>query len=163
MATKTTFISRFCARYHFAPSEFEGELFWHCLPPHGRAVVLSMWLSPPGLFEEDYQLIEAVKEATSFAEINQAIIRHHQSPRPRDFRRDVCGIRMSANRLQEVAQELFLSRPAFDQPQEVRLPWNAGLAVQPAGSSFSETEINGSGVLSDQMESSAGLTARHHI
>jgi hypothetical protein len=163
MATKTTFLSRFCARYHFAPSEFEGELFWHCLPPHGRAVVLSIWLCPRGLFEEDYRLIEAVKEATSFAEINQAIIRHHRSLRPREFLRDVCRIRLSSNRLNEVAQELFLPRPVPSLSQEAHLPWNAGRAVQPGRPNFNEVGITGNGAISDPLESSAGLAMRNRI
>jgi hypothetical protein len=163
MATKTTFLSRFCAHHRLAPSEFEGELFWQCLPPHGRLVVLSIWLSPRGLFEEDYQLIAALKEATSLAEINQALTRHQQSSRPRDFLRDVCRIRMSANRLQAVAQELFVPRPAPDQPPEVRLPWNAGLAVPPVRPGFSEAGASGNGPMVEQMGSSPGLRVPDRI
>jgi hypothetical protein len=163
MATKTTFLSRFCARYHFAPSEFEGELFWHCLHPHGRLAVLSILLVPRGHFEADYQLIGAVKEATSFSEINQAILRHERSPRPRDFLRDVCGIRMSTNRLQDVAEALFVPRPVPGLPQQVRLPWNAGLGVQPVRPNFSEAGIIGNGALSDPLEADDVLAMRNRM
>lgn len=101
-----TFCERFCEQFGGGEAEFEMGVFWRCVKPQvlRRVIVTGVNLS---VLVEDLELIQAVKNLNSLDEIAMEInLFRYQHP-VNGLLRQVFGIRVSGQRLMNLAAELF--------------------------------------------------------
>jgi hypothetical protein len=103
----TDFLTLFCEKFGCDPRKFKKCVFVECVHPEGQALARCLHLFRPRLFERDLDLIERVKNATSFTQIERLVDYEEAKYTPEGLVRLVLKARVSKKRLLALAQTLF--------------------------------------------------------
>ena len=102
-----SFSSLYCEKFHCLPEKFEEDLLWRCLHPRSLSVARMIWPVYRGYFLPDIHLINEVKDLTGVDEVVSEISGvRHQLP-VRGVIRGFLRVRISGQRLVDLANELF--------------------------------------------------------
>ena len=93
----------YCARYDRTPAQFRGGVFWRTLHRHALPVAPLLLLT--GHFDADRQLIANCARARSMRQIREEIEDHRYHPVNRGWLRRQLALRVSTQRLREMARE----------------------------------------------------------
>jgi len=103
-----SFKSLWCEKRGCPASEFEQQLFWHCL--HRHALLLAPLIAhlSPSFFTEDFAFFREVGDTRSRGElINEANRFYGRNLRDRNWLRKTLGIRVSAKRFLHLSVSVF--------------------------------------------------------
>ena len=104
---RATFCDLFCAAYKCAPEDFSQTAFWRCLFPNGHMLARLIWRVNRACFGPDFELLQQVKDLKSSEEIRQEIGDFYYHHPARGFIRGVLRVRISGQRLLDLADRLF--------------------------------------------------------
>jgi len=105
--TGTDFLTLFCEKFGCDRRKFKKCVFVECVHPEGQALARCLHLFRPRLFERDLDLIERVKNATSFDQIQRLVDYYEAKYTPEGLVRLVFKARVSKKRLLALAETLF--------------------------------------------------------
>ena len=90
---------KYCQRHHFSPEDFTEKVLWECMRPLQRPIARLIWLCNEDFFKSDLELINQVKDATSYAKIRETIKFFSKEPASTNFVRRSLKIRISRSKL----------------------------------------------------------------
>ena len=102
-----TFHEAVCERFGVAPEAYEQEVFWRCFFPSALGPGKMLWLVNPAYFHDDLQLIRDVADCMSVNEVRGELNDHRYHRPIRGFLRRVLHVRVSGQRLVDVASLVF--------------------------------------------------------
>ena len=97
------------ARFNCASGELEREVLWHCLYPKSLDIARWVWRIHEDYFLPDLQLIRAVKNLTDVEDLASEFSDFQHRNLSRGFLRGRMRVRISGQRLVDLANELFQS------------------------------------------------------
>jgi len=101
------FLSLFCEKFSCSPRKYEKRVFVECVHPQGMLMARVIRRFNPRLFKTDFDLIEKIKHAASFDEVKRVVNFHGAQNAPDGLIRLLLKVRVSKQRLLELAQTLF--------------------------------------------------------
>jgi hypothetical protein len=104
-----TLCELFCIEYQCAPEDFEERVFWHCLHARGVFWARLLWRLNRGLFDPDFDLIRQVKTQKDLAGVKSELVYFRDRHPPAGLFRGRLRVRLSGERLLDLAGELFRS------------------------------------------------------
>ena len=107
MDANADLLTLFCKRYKCPQEAFEKAILQRCVSPLVWPAVQIILLFRRDYFSFDLELIEDMKKATSFAQVNQLISSYCSTPRQRSFVKLFFHLRVSKRRLKQLAREIF--------------------------------------------------------
>lgn len=102
-----TFRDAVCERFGVPLERYRWEVFWRCVFPSARLPVELLMRLNPDYFREDFDLIESVAECTSASEVRSELNNFRYYYPIRGFGRRVLHLRISGQRLVELAALVF--------------------------------------------------------
>jgi len=102
----------FCEKYACPSHKYARRVFWECACPEGRWVIRLLRVLRPGLFQTDFDLIDQIKGATSFTQLQRMVDYHDVKHAPAGLLRVILRARLSHQRLMRLAENLFAGRGA---------------------------------------------------
>jgi hypothetical protein len=102
----------FCAKHACPPHKYARRVFWECACPEGRWVIRLLRVIRPGIFQPDFDLIEQIKNVTSFTQFQRTVDCHEVKHVPTGFWRLLLRARLSHERLMHLAETVFAGRGA---------------------------------------------------
>lgn len=94
--------------YMVPAAHYEELAFRKCLYPHVRPVAPILMKVCPHFFSSDHELIDAVGRASQLRQVKDEINVFQTDPRENTLLRRMLKIRVSTERVEELAKELFL-------------------------------------------------------
>ena len=105
--TPNSFAALYCEKFQCPPEKFEADLIWRCMQPRSILVARLLWSWCRFYFQPDFHLINQVKDLTGLDDVVSEISGvRHQLP-VRGIFRGWLRVRISGQRLVNLAQELF--------------------------------------------------------
>ena len=104
---EASFFRLYCEKFNCPPAQFEQRVFWQCLYPQSEALARMIWRVNRDFFLPDLELIRAIQPLTDSAEVKSEISQfryHHPAP---GLLRDKLRVRLSGQRLLNLAHSLF--------------------------------------------------------
>jgi hypothetical protein len=105
---KTSFSDLFCEAHKCSPVEFPARVFWRCLYPQATPLTHLVWHLNRAYFQPDLELIEQMRNLTNLAEVRLELNRFRYYHRSTGILRGILKLRISGQRLLNLADELFL-------------------------------------------------------
>lgn len=109
---RTTFLRSFCRHYGCPPEEFEQRVFWLCIRPEAGALARLLWGVNRALFQPDIELIRAVQHHTNTDDVVFEISDSRYRRPARGLLRGWLRVRLSGQRLANLAQTLLAASTA---------------------------------------------------
>jgi len=105
-------LSLVCEKFKCPPEAFEQTILRRSVSPLVWPLVRLMLRFRRDIYEFDLELIQDMKNATSFAEVSQIISSYCSMPRQRQAFKLILKARVSKRRLKNLAREIFAVNPA---------------------------------------------------
>ncbi|MCX8089836.1 MAG: hypothetical protein N3I86_02725 [Verrucomicrobiae bacterium] len=105
--SEKTFRDAVCERFGIPPERYAHEVFWRCVFPSTRLPVRLLSRVHPAYFRQDLELIESVADCTSASEVRSELNNFRYYYPIRGFGRRVLHLRISGQRLVELAALVF--------------------------------------------------------
>jgi len=106
---RASFRELYCEKFPCLPERFAEDVLWRCVYPRAKMLARLLWRIDRGYFAPDFHLLEEVAEMTDnesmVSEINDARYRF----KPRGLLRGKLRVRLSSQKLRDLANELFKS------------------------------------------------------
>lgn len=102
-----TFCDLFCAAYNCLPEDCNELVFWLCVFPQVLFLARLIWKVNRGFFKPDFALIEQVKSLKNVEDTRQEISDFTYHNPARGFLRGFMEVRVSGQRLLDLAAGLF--------------------------------------------------------
>jgi len=90
---------KYCQVYQCLPEDFTTKVLWHCMRRLQSPFARLIWLFNEDFFQSDLELINQVKDATSYAKIRETIKFFSKEPASTNFVRRSLKIRISRSKL----------------------------------------------------------------
>jgi hypothetical protein len=105
--SETGFAAKYCKKRGCKPEDFSKIVLFRCTYPLTTPLARLIWLVSRDFFREDLSLIEEIKDESSFARIRDIVSFHSIQPRKRNLLRKWFRVRLSKNRLLNLARHVL--------------------------------------------------------
>lgn len=102
-----SFCDLFCEAFKCPPEDFNERVLWLCLFPKTNSFAHWLWQLNRDYFKPEFELIDQIKSLTSAQDIQAELDDFYYHNPPKGFFRKVLKVRISGDRLLELAEELF--------------------------------------------------------
>jgi hypothetical protein len=107
MAAEKTFREACSEKLGIPPEDFEQALLWRCFPPKGLFFGKLCWNFNRRYFNNDLELLQAVADCTSVSDLLTEISNYRFEIRENGFLRTKLHLRLSGQRLADLAGTLL--------------------------------------------------------
>ena len=111
-----TFSDTYCDQHRCSRAQFVTRVFWRALYPHARLVAPLILLVNRDYFSADRALILGVAAATSMQRVREEVRDYYSDSSNRGWLRHVLGIRVSGQRLKNIARRYLAEDSASSPP-----------------------------------------------
>jgi hypothetical protein len=98
-------MTKYCQRHQFSPDDFTEKVLWECMRPLQRPIARLIWLFNEDFFKSDLELINQVKDASTYAKVREITKFLSKEPSNSNFLRRVLKIRISRSKLLDLAAD----------------------------------------------------------
>lgn len=102
----------FCEKYDCPESQFVDQAFNRCLPFHAHLLRPFCFVTNPGHFDADIDLLQGVASATTMNRVREEITDYFTHYKNRGWLRQRAHVRISTRKLKLLARELLRETPA---------------------------------------------------
>jgi hypothetical protein len=110
-ATPNTLESLYCAAHKCKPEEFRSKAFWHCLYWHTIPLSPILRLALRGYFLPDHELVAAIGQASTMAQIWDEIRHYFSDPKNQGWLRKKANLRISGQKVIEFSRKYLPPMP----------------------------------------------------
>jgi hypothetical protein len=120
-----TFQDKFCRKNSCPKKEFVQRVFWLSLYPHAVIVAPAFMLlhdKYSAYFDLERELISAVGQATDMGIIRERVREYYWDSNNRGWLRRICRIRISGERLKNLARRYFKEDKSIPVCEDTKIP-----------------------------------------
>jgi len=101
------FGGKFCKKHQCQPEDFEKKVLLRCLYVFASPAAWLIWPVSQNFFQEDLDLINELKDITSFGQVRDIVSFYSIQPRKKNLLRQWLNIRMSKAKLLKLARSIL--------------------------------------------------------
>ena len=101
------FGGKFCKKHQCAPEDYETKVLMSCIYALAYPAARLVWSVNPGFFKEDLDLIDELRDISSFGQVRDIVSFYSIQPRNKNLLRQWLNIRMSKAKLLKLARTIL--------------------------------------------------------
>ena len=98
-----SFLAKYCQNHHCATEDFAVRVMWQCMHRFRKPLARLIWYFDPEFFLSDLELIQQLRDATTYAKVRETVRFISKQPSPSNIWRRGLKVRVSRSKLLKLA------------------------------------------------------------